>query len=63
MHGGGVNKLEMRVQILKLFKDVDLVLFNQNLAFPRLAFATRWKVWLICSSAHYATGKNKQDKT
>ncbi len=27
MHGGGVNKLEMRVQILEMFQGVDLVFY------------------------------------
>jgi hypothetical protein len=30
MHGGGVNKLEMGVQILKLFQGVDLVLLTET---------------------------------
>ncbi len=30
MHGGGVNKLETGVQILKLFKGVDLVLLTET---------------------------------
>jgi hypothetical protein len=30
MHRGGVNKLETRVQILKLFQGVDLVLLTET---------------------------------
>ncbi len=33
MHMGGVNKLEMGVQILELFQDVDLVLLTETLHF------------------------------
>jgi hypothetical protein len=34
MHGGGVNKLEMGVQILKLFQGADLVLLIEIWHFP-----------------------------
>jgi hypothetical protein len=34
MHGGGVNKLKMGVQILKLFQGVDLVLLTETWYFP-----------------------------
>jgi len=34
MHGGGVNKLEMGVQILELFQGVDLVLLTETWHFP-----------------------------
>jgi hypothetical protein len=30
MHGGGVNKLEMGVQILELFQGANLVLFTET---------------------------------
>jgi hypothetical protein len=30
MHGGGVNKLEMGVQILELFQGADLVLLTKT---------------------------------
>jgi hypothetical protein len=30
MHGGGVNKLEMGVEILKLFQGADLVLVTET---------------------------------
>ncbi len=30
MHGGGVNKLEMGVQILELFQGADLVLLTET---------------------------------
>jgi hypothetical protein len=34
MHGGGVNKLEIGVQILELFQGVDLVLLTKTWHFP-----------------------------
>jgi hypothetical protein len=34
MHGGGVNKLETKVQILKLFQGSDLVLLIETWHFP-----------------------------
>jgi hypothetical protein len=34
MHGGGVNKQEMRVQILELFQGADLVLLTETWHFP-----------------------------
>jgi hypothetical protein len=34
MHGGGVNKLETGVQILKLFQGVDLILLTETWHFP-----------------------------
>jgi hypothetical protein len=34
MHGGGVNKLETRVQILEMFQGVDLVLLIETWHFP-----------------------------
>ncbi len=34
MHGGGVNKLETKVQILKLFQGADLVLLIKTWHFP-----------------------------
>ncbi len=34
MHGGGLNKLETRVQILELFQGADLVLLNETWHFP-----------------------------
>jgi hypothetical protein len=34
MHGGGVNKLETRVQILKMFQGVDFVLLTKTWHFP-----------------------------
>ncbi len=34
MHGGGVNKLETGVQILKLFQSADLVLWTKTWHFP-----------------------------
>jgi hypothetical protein len=34
MHGGGVNKLETRVEILKLFQGADLVLLTETWHFP-----------------------------
>jgi hypothetical protein len=34
MHGGGVNKLEMGVQILELFQGVDLILLSETWHFP-----------------------------
>jgi hypothetical protein len=34
MHGGGVNKLEMGVQILELFQGADLVLLTETWHFP-----------------------------
>ncbi len=34
MHGGGVNKLEMGVQILEMFQGVDLVLLTKTWHFP-----------------------------
>jgi hypothetical protein len=34
MHGGGVNKLETRVQILELFQGVNLVLLTKTWHFP-----------------------------
>jgi hypothetical protein len=30
MHGGGVNKLEMEVQILELFQGADLILLTET---------------------------------
>ncbi len=30
MHGGGVNKLEMRVQILELFQGAELILLTKT---------------------------------
>jgi hypothetical protein len=33
MHKGGVNKLEMEVQILKLFQGVDLILLTETWQF------------------------------
>ncbi len=34
MHGGGVNKLETRVQILELFQGADLILLTEIWHFP-----------------------------
>jgi len=34
MHGGGVNKLETGVEILKLFQGADLVLLTETWHFP-----------------------------
>jgi hypothetical protein len=34
MHGGHVNKLETRVQILKMFQGVDLILLTKTWHFP-----------------------------
>jgi hypothetical protein len=34
MHWGGVNKLEMGVQILELFQGADLVLLTETWHFP-----------------------------
>jgi endonuclease/exonuclease/phosphatase (EEP) superfamily protein YafD len=34
MHGGGVNKLETKVQILELFQGTDLVLLTETWHFP-----------------------------
>ncbi len=34
MHGGGVNKLEMGVEILELFQGADLVLLTETWHFP-----------------------------
>jgi hypothetical protein len=34
MHGGGVNKLETRVQILEMFQGADLVLLTETWHFP-----------------------------
>jgi hypothetical protein len=34
MHGGGVNKLKTRVQILKLFQGADLILLTKTWHFP-----------------------------
>jgi hypothetical protein len=34
MHGGGINKLETRVQILELFQGADLVLLTETWHFP-----------------------------
>ncbi len=34
MHGGGVNKLEIGVQILELFQGADLVLLIETWHFP-----------------------------
>ncbi len=34
MHGGGVNKLETRVEILELFQGADLVLLTETWHFP-----------------------------
>jgi hypothetical protein len=34
MHGGGVNKLETGVQILKMFQGADLVLLTEIWHFP-----------------------------
>jgi hypothetical protein len=34
MHGGGVNKVEIRVQILELFQGADLVLLTETWHFP-----------------------------
>jgi hypothetical protein len=34
MHGGGVNKLKTRVQILELFQGVDFVLLIETWHFP-----------------------------
>ncbi len=34
MHEGGVNKLKTRVQILKMFQDVNLVLLTETQHFP-----------------------------
>ncbi len=34
MHGGGVNKLETRVQILEMFQGADLVLLTEIWHFP-----------------------------
>jgi hypothetical protein len=34
MHGGGVNKLETKVEILELFQGADLVLLTETWHFP-----------------------------
>jgi hypothetical protein len=34
MHGGGVNKLETRVQILEMFQGADFVLLTETWHFP-----------------------------
>ncbi len=34
LHGGGVNKLEMGVQILEMFRGADLVLLTKTWHFP-----------------------------
>jgi hypothetical protein len=34
IHGGGVNKLEMGVQILEMFQGADLVLLTKTRHFP-----------------------------
>jgi hypothetical protein len=62
MHGGGVNKLETGVQILKMFQGADLVLLTETWHFQgqHLPHVERFDSLVI---AHYATGKNKSDKT
>jgi hypothetical protein len=61
MHGGGVNKLKMGVQILELFQGADLVLPTKIWHFPRPTF-TRWRVWLTYYNAHYVARKKKTIK-
>ncbi len=34
MHGGGVNKLKMKVQILEMFQGADFVLLTETWHFP-----------------------------
>jgi hypothetical protein len=34
MHGGGVNKLETKVQILEMFQGADFVLLTKTWHFP-----------------------------
>jgi hypothetical protein len=62
MDGGGVNKLEMGVQILKLFQGADLVLLTETSHFPGqdLLQIKRWLTW---SNTHCVAGKNKHHKT
>jgi hypothetical protein len=35
MHGGGVNKLKMGMQILEMFQGVNLILLTKTWHFPR----------------------------
>ncbi len=58
----GVNKLEIRVQILKLFQGADFVLLTETWHFTdqHLPYVEGFDSLTI---AHCATWKNKCDKT
>jgi hypothetical protein len=62
MHEDGVNEPKMGVQILKMFQGVDLVLLTETWHFPgqHLPHVERFD---SLADAHYAAGKNKNDKT
>jgi hypothetical protein len=62
MHGGGVNKLEIRVQILEMFQGVDLVLLTETWHFPN-QHLPHIEGLNSLAVAHYAIGKNKSDQT
>jgi hypothetical protein len=62
MHGGGVNKLETGVQILKLFQGADLVLLTETWHFPgqHLPHVEGFDSLAV---VRYTAGKYKSNKT
>jgi hypothetical protein len=63
MHGGGVNKPEMRVKILKLFQGVDLVLLTETWHFRSQQLPHVEGFDSLAVTRTMQLGKNKSDKT
>jgi len=63
MHGGGVNNLEMGVQILELFQGVDLILLTKIGHFPSQHLPNVEGFDSLVVGRIVQLGKNKNDKT
>jgi hypothetical protein len=63
VHGGGVNKLEIGVQILKSFQGADLVLLTETWHYLGQHLPQVEGFDLLVVGAHCVAENNKSDKT